>query len=164
MAEGARPDNLHRADGSTDSQPDLQELARDWITLWQSELTALAADQEMQENWAAMMSLWAGAAAAMVNAMPRAAPRPSRSSGAGRRDRPTGPGNVPPAGRTAAAAAPGAPAAAAAPDPRDAEIQRLGGRVAELESRLAQLEQGSGGGNRKQPRRTRKRVVPDGGS
>ena len=65
------------------SQPDLQELARDWITLWQSELAALAADREAQESWQAMMSLWAGAAAAMLNAMPRAAPRPSRSSGAG---------------------------------------------------------------------------------
>jgi len=163
MAEGARPDNLRKAD-STESQPDLQELARDWITLWQSELTAMAADRELQENLAAMMGLWAGAAAAMVNAMPRAAPRSSRKPGAGRRDRSAEPGDIPPAGRTAAAAAEGSQAAAAAPDPRDAEIQRLGDRVAELESRLAQLEQGSGGGNRKQPRRTRKRVVPDGGA
>ena len=41
----------------------LHELARDWITLWQSELAALAADREAQETWQALVALWAGAAA-----------------------------------------------------------------------------------------------------
>ena len=40
----------------------LQELARDWITLWQSELAALAVDREAQETWHVLLSLWAGAA------------------------------------------------------------------------------------------------------
>ncbi len=41
---------------------DLQGLARDWITLWQSELAALAVDREAQETWHVLLSLWAGAA------------------------------------------------------------------------------------------------------
>jgi hypothetical protein len=101
------------------------ELARDWITLWQSELTALAADRETQETWQAMVALWAGAAGAMLNGGSAAsAPRPG--DGAGR--------------RAGSAAATGTASAAAAPDPRDAEIERLAGRVAELEQRLAGLE------------------------
>ena len=51
--------------------PDLRKLAQDWITLWQSELAGLAVDREAQETWQAMLALWAGAAAAMLRAMPR---------------------------------------------------------------------------------------------
>jgi hypothetical protein len=32
-------------------------LARDWITLWQSELAATAVDREAQETWRFMLSL-----------------------------------------------------------------------------------------------------------
>ena len=140
MAEGASPDNQRQADSRPESQPDLQELARDWITLWQSELAAMAADRETHEGWQAMMSLWAGAAAGMMNAMPRAKPRPSGGADRARHDRP----DVPATGRAAAAAAPGAAAAAAAPDARDAEIERLGRLVGELERRLADLERKGG--------------------
>jgi hypothetical protein len=103
----------------------LHELARDWITLWQSELAALAADRETQETWQAMVGLWAGAAGAMLNGVP-AASAPHPGDGADR--------------RSGSPAAPGSASAAAAPDPRDAEIERLAGRVAELEQRLAELE------------------------
>jgi hypothetical protein len=51
--------------------PDLAGLARDWIELWQSELTALAADPETAETWARLAALWAGAAASGIAAMPR---------------------------------------------------------------------------------------------
>ena len=54
--------------------PDLEALARDWITLWQSELAAIAADREMQESWQAILALWAGAAGAILAA---ATPRPN---------------------------------------------------------------------------------------
>jgi hypothetical protein len=101
----------------------LQELARDWITLWQSELAALAADREAMETWQTMIALWAGAAGAMLNGVSTA---PEPGDGADR--------------RAGAAAASRPPPAAAAPDPRDAEIERLVGQVAELEQRLAQLE------------------------
>ena len=98
----------------------LHELARDWITLWQSELAGLAADREARETWQAMVALWAGAAGAMLDGVPRPGDRADR--------------------RTGSTATPGATPAAAAPDPRDAEIGRLVGRVSELEQRLAELE------------------------
>jgi hypothetical protein len=108
--------------------PDLRALARDWIALWQSELTAAAADREVQEAWQTLARLWAGGAAAMLHALPRgaadassAAPRgASRHAGAAQSSRPA--------------------AAAAAPDPRDAEIDRLARRIADLERRLAEIE------------------------
>jgi len=101
----------------------LHELARDWITLWQSELSGLAADREAAETWQAMVALWAGAAGAMLNGIPSAS---GQGDGADR--------------RAGAAAASRPSPAAAAPYPRDAEIERLVGRVAELEQRLALLE------------------------
>ena len=101
----------------------LQELARDWITLWQSELAALAVDREAVETWQSMVALWAGAAGAMLNGVPSASGQGDRADG-----------------RAGAAAASRPAPAAAASDPRDAEIERLVGRVAELEQRLALLE------------------------
>ena len=119
------------AEGEGSAEPpietELASLARDWMTLWHSELAALAADRETQEAWRNLISLWTGAAAAFAAAA---------QDGAGPRD--AGHGAI-------AAAAPRSPPAAAAPDPRDAEIERLRGRVDALERRLAELE--------RQPRR-----------
>ncbi len=116
--------------GSDPSQaagpPDLQQVARDWITLWQSELTAAATDREVQETWQTLAALWAGIAGAMIQAMPRGLPDGGRS--------PPTPGTAAPA-----RAAP----AAAAPDARDAEIDRLARRLADLERRLADVERAS---------------------
>lgn len=106
-------------------QADLLELARDWITLWQSELSALATDREAQEAWQTLISLWASAAGALFASAPLGAP-----AGAGERAD----------GRAGSAATAGAAAAAAAPDPRDAEIERLHGRIETLERRLADVE------------------------
>jgi hypothetical protein len=127
---GSPPHHGRAAGASESAPPDLHALARDWITLWQSELTAAAADREVQETWQTLAGLWAGAAAAMLHGLPRGAPdgRPA-----------------PPAPASPGAAAPARPApAAAAPDARDAEIERLAGRIAELERRLADLERGGG--------------------
>ncbi|HQT77328.1 MAG TPA: hypothetical protein PLD10_09790 [Rhodopila sp.] len=112
--------------GSAD-QPDAQRLARDWITLWQSELSALAADPEIRESWQAVWAVWAGTMSAMLRGLPR--------------DTHDGP-----ARKARAADAPRAAPAAAAPDARDAEIERLARHVAALERRLAELERGGGAG------------------
>jgi hypothetical protein len=102
-----------------------QTLAQDWITLWQSELSALAADPELRETWQTLMALWAGTMTAAVRAMPRV---PTPHDHAAR-----SPGS---------AETPRAAPAPAAPDARDAEIERLARHVAALERRLAELERG----------------------
>jgi hypothetical protein len=107
--------------------PDSRELAQDWITLWQSEISAMAADPEMRESWQTVMALWAGIMSTMVRGMPRATERHERTDGQSR-----------------TADAPRAPAAAVAPDTRDVEIERLARHVAILERRLADLERGGG--------------------
>jgi hypothetical protein len=106
-------------------------LAQDWITLWQSELSAMAADPEMRETWQTMMALWAGTMAASLRAMPRDWPPHGPS---GRHDQT--------ARGAGTADAPRATPAAAAPDARDAEIERLARHVAALERRLADIERG----------------------
>jgi uncharacterized protein YceH (UPF0502 family) len=106
-------------------------VARDWITLWQSELTAAAADRELQETWQTLAGLWAGVAGAMLRQMPRGTADGRSGSSA-------------PPGSAGAAPPARAAAAAAAPDARDAEIDRLARRVADLEQRLANIERGDG--------------------
>ena len=146
--------------------PDLAALARDWITLWQSELAALAADREAQEMSEAVLALWAGMAGSLLAAVPRArgpgmeAPAP----GFGLDPESAAPGaSDESADRRAGAAAPAGDAAdSAAPGPGDAAFERLHRRLAELESRLAALEREPAapgrrprraGGGRAMPRR-----------
>jgi hypothetical protein len=119
-----------RGDPHPSDSPDLRQLAQDWITLWQSELTAMAQDREAQETWQAMLALLAGMAGAWLSGMP---------AGHGETR-----GNDERAGKRAGAEpAPRPEAAPAAPGPRDAEIERLARHVAALEARLAELEHGS---------------------
>jgi hypothetical protein len=108
--------------GGTGDMPDPRKLAQDWITLWQSELSAMAADPEIRESWQTIMALWAGTMSSLV----RGLPRDQGHDASGRR-----PG---------AADASRAAAAAAAPVARDAEIDRLARHVAALEQRLAELD------------------------
>ncbi len=123
------PHDLHHGDAPPGETPDggsgadrlkldPEGLARDWITLWQSELAAMAVDREAQETWLTMMALWAGA-----KDIPTAVP-PERPHG---RD-------------YEHAVGPSGTAAASAPDPRDTEIERLARQVHDLEGRLAVLE------------------------
>jgi hypothetical protein len=122
----APPDGAGESDPRHHAEPDMPDpnkLAQDWITLWQSELSAMAADPEIRESWQTVMALWAGTMSAMLRGLPSA-----RDAGYDGPHRRSGPADAP-------RAAP----AAAAPDPRDAEIDRLARHVAALEQRLADL-------------------------
>ena len=63
------------------------KLAKDLVAMWQSELTAMAADREFRETWAATMALWAQAANAAAALLPHelfhARKRQPRSAAAG---------------------------------------------------------------------------------
>ena len=111
-------------DNAARDMPDTRKLAQVWVTLWQSELSAMAADPEIRESWQTVMALWAGTMGAMLRGLPREpnAPRHDRANG-----------------RPGATDAPRAAPAAPAPDARDAEIDRLARHVAALERRLADV-------------------------
>jgi hypothetical protein len=100
------------------------QLAEDWVALWQSELTAMAADRELRESWTALVALWAAGAHALLKAPPAAHDFAS--------------------GTSSAAQPAGSKTATAAPDPGLDEVERLNRRVAELERRLAIFERGGG--------------------
>jgi len=126
MAEPEQP----AFDAAAELPPDLSEYARDLITLWQSELSALAVDREIQEGFQRGLSLWGVMAQNFAQLLPGAAHAPKSGSAGSPFDeahRRPGPAAPP---RTAPAAAPS--------DPRDQELARLAERIAELERRLDQ--------------------------
>jgi hypothetical protein len=135
-----------------DRGEDLDRLAEDWIALWQSELSALAADPELAEAWAA----WAALAAAWMRAA--AAPRmhfPFPWPGA---DAVAPAWSAPPPWPASAAGAPEPGGDAGDAGGMDATALRA--RVAELERRLADLERrtGGSGADRGRPRSPRRRT------
>lgn len=86
---------------------------QDWVTIWHSELAALAVDREQQEGVLRGIDAWGGMLAAVVAAAAVA--------------------GLDAAGRAGSDAAAGAAAVDAAPDARVLSLER---RVAELEARL----------------------------
>jgi hypothetical protein len=120
---GDRSAPPHRAD--EDPRDASRQFAQDWMTVWQSEMSTMAVDREVHEAWHAVASRWADLAAAMLGGPPPRKPHDPAAGGFG---------------AAGTAAPPGPAAAAAAPDPRDAEVDGLRERVAELEQRLARLE------------------------
>jgi hypothetical protein len=124
VRRGMTDRDRNKADPATDPATDLDQLARDWITLWQSEIAALAHDREAAETVSRLAAIWAGLAASWLRASPHDAPaaRP--------------------------AAAPGSAPAAAAPDAGLDAVRQLLGELAErlggIEQRLAALERRSG--------------------
>jgi hypothetical protein len=97
-------------------QPDPRQSAQDWITIWQSELQALAVDREARETWLRWIATWAEAARAGADFLPAA-----HDSGSSR-----------------AALSPGSKAAMAASDPGGDALRRLAERVAALERELTE--------------------------
>jgi hypothetical protein len=123
-------------DGAEESGAEFDALARDWITLWQSELAALASDPEAVEAWTRLLSLWAGAAAAGLRMAPRADavhdPYAARTA-------------APP--RAAAAGAPSDAGGVAGHGGRGSDddvLARILDRLDAIERRLAALEVGRG--------------------
>ena len=97
----------------------------DWVTIWQSEMAALAVDPECTEA----MLLWGQAWVAAGDGARGRDDEPSR----GRDAEPSrGRDAEPPAGRAGADAAAGPAPAPLAPDV-ERELERLRGRIAELE-------------------------------
>ncbi len=94
------------------------QSARDLVAMWQSELTAMAADRELRESWTALVGLWAQTATAALAYLPRDAapgsPRPAQP--------------------------PRATPVDAASESRLDEVEQLTRRVAELERHLASLQ------------------------
>ena len=99
---------------------DFQQMARDWITIWQSEFNAAAHDRELLEGFAKMVNHWAHAAQIAASFLPAAPPSSDHERG-----------------RAGSGASAGATAPDAASDARDAALQRLVERVAELERIIA---------------------------
>ncbi|MDE8345116.1 MAG: hypothetical protein POH28_02905 [Acidocella sp.] len=100
-------------------------LAKDWVAMWQSELSAMGTDRELRETWATLMGLWAEPTllniwAAQAQSMwTRPARDPARSPNASQ--------------------PPGSTPAAAASQPGLDEISRLTRRIDELEQSLERL-------------------------
>jgi hypothetical protein len=95
------------------------KFAEDWIALWQSELTAMAADRELRESITAMIALWASTANTSLSLLSQ-----HESS---RRDAQT-------------LQPPRSTAVASASEPGLDEVASLHRRITELEQRLAGLE------------------------
>jgi hypothetical protein len=131
-------------DRPTPDEAEIERLAEDWITLWQSEIAALAADREAAEAWAAMSAAWAAVGAAWLRAA--VAPPFGRPSPFAWHD-----GAVPQARP--------APAAAAPADGGGPRMDGAGDRIAELERRLADLE-GRAGRKAADPGKPRRRRPP----
>ena len=135
--------------GSNDGQPEYDEpdsdpraFARDWLALWESELSAIGADPTMREMWRCTAVLWSNIVAGIFRSATSGGnhfktedyPHPDR-----------------------AANTPRATPAPASSDARDDTLERLTRHVASLERRLAGLEHRRGGDVFVQKRRPRGR-------
>jgi hypothetical protein len=115
-------------DKSSPDSPALARFLQDWAALWRDEVQALASEAagktpDPTETWRAAMTLWADALLVPPSAL---IPRHDHAAAEAR-----------------------AKATPAAPDPRDAEIERLTRRIDELEARLARLEPTTPGSRRR---------------
>ncbi|HET6609134.1 MAG TPA: hypothetical protein VFG62_20845 [Rhodopila sp.] len=131
-------------DGECPASRSEADLARDWITLWQSELNAFASDPETLRSWRSTIQAWSGFAAWILQMMPKISPKPFDDV---QTQCPTPKRQEGPA------------PAAAPPDPRDNEIVRLSEHIAQLERRMVNLERRLGGRAAVDPKRRRRRNV-----
>ncbi len=127
--------------------PDLENLARRFLDLWQDQLAAMASDPEAAESLNRLMALAGPAGAAFATAYGQTKPGESPThDGRAQTD-------------TAPEAAPGAKTAAPAPGDGDDNMDELLRRLGDVERRLAELESrpgGAGGSSERKPRKRRK--------
>jgi hypothetical protein len=125
-------------------QPDFAALARQYLDLWEDQLTAMAADPDLAKQTARFFDTMTqlGGTSNPVGA-PGLATLMAQMSGDARAtmDQSDGPKDQP----TTKA---GAASPAAAPDDRDQQLVELTRRLADVEERLHQLEAGGGSARR----------------
>lgn len=162
------PEDSGDGPGGGDEAPDLDQLARRYLDLWEDQLRRLASDPEVARAMARtveLMNAGATAFAGMVEAGMKASADAGAAGGPGefgdeRSSAGAERGDAAAAG--AAESGAGTAAAGAAPRGADVGVDDLARRVADLERRLAELEDGSGkpggksgGGSRSGSRRRR---------
>ena len=125
--------------------PDMENLARRFLDLWQDQLAAMASDPEAAESLNRLMALAGPPGAAFATAYGQNIPGES----------PAHDGRA----QTDSAPAPGATAAAPASGDGDGNLGELLRRLGDVEKRLAELESGpgeTGGGAKRKSRKRRK--------
>jgi hypothetical protein len=149
---------------SHDEPPSLEALAQRYLDLWQDQLAALAADPETSRLMGRSLQLWAGAGPAGWQAIWQAAADGLKGQQGSSFDH----------GAFAEffkqpAASPaqtrGAAPAGAASGLGDGDVAELRRRLAELETRFAEMAPqpgGTGGGAGKRTRKPRARKIPGG--
>jgi hypothetical protein len=105
--------------------PDLDQLARRYLDLWQQHLGDLAADGEVADSLAKTIELMSGSAAAFAKMAQQGALQPGENNDGEQ-----------PSGTTSTGPAPGH---------SDDDLDKLTDRIEELERRIAELESSSGG-------------------
>jgi hypothetical protein len=129
--------------------PDMEDLARRYLDLWQSQMSALAADPQVADTLNRLIGLWtANAAGAMPGLWP-GAPAPQSDDRHAAPQQPVGNANAGPA-------APGAAPLADASRPGGVDVDELARRLAAVEERIDRLEAGPARARRK-PKATTKR-------
>ncbi|MEQ8196292.1 MAG: hypothetical protein RIB59_17550 [Rhodospirillales bacterium] len=135
-------------------QPDLDDLARQYLDLWQDQLTGMAQDPEVTEMMARTVELMNTNMAAFTlfaqSALNAAAKRPDGTKVDG--------DDQPASQRRTKSATAGSAAAAAASGDSDLDVDELLRRIETLEKRIAALEGGTAkkrGSPRKSPKRRR---------
>ncbi len=127
-------------------QPDLAALAREYLDLWEDQLTAMATDPDMARQSARFfdaLSAFGAQTNPLVSANLAAMLRTPTES----RDEPD----------DATSSEDGAQTAPASSDDRDERLDQLTRRVADLEKRIAELEAGAGGARKKSSKSPRKK-------
>ncbi|WP_025287322.1 hypothetical protein [Granulibacter bethesdensis] len=151
---GAGPSTEGSGSGTTSDSTSTADFARDWVDLWQSELSARASDPDSLSAWQALAQNWSTLAAQSMETMQAALKasqergcqqEPGQAGGEESGSQQSRSGGQ--AGAATSHAPPRPTPARPASDPRDDALRFLLGRVAELEKRLARLENAACGGD-----------------